>query len=129
MMCEDRESDLLLFGLGEISLREGWKTALHVMTCPRCRARQKSLIAANQHIAEALRPNAGDGGGAHPRIRRNPLIDRLTRTGVGPLLLLALLAFLIVTVGIVSFEHSRAVGHSAVKDDGCTPGLRSDKCR
>jgi len=125
MKCEDRDPDLLLYGLGELPLREGWKNALHLMTCSRCRARQTSLIAANRHIAEALRPNAGEGGGGHPRAPLN----RSLRIWIAPYFLLAILGILMITAGVVGYVHSHSVSHATTKDDGCTPGLNSDQCR
>ncbi len=126
MTCRDRDSDLLLFGLGELPLWQRWRTALHLRTCARCRARQAELAQVSDQIAGALRPPSGGGGAGGPgtRIPVRPAVSALA-----PLMLLLVLSMFTLTLVAVWYAHSHWAIHQAAQDDGCRPDLPNDKCK
>lgn len=128
MICKDREPDLLLLGLGEISLWRRWQTAGHLRRCARCRVRQAELATVSRGIASALRPPAGNGGGGSgfPAASRPALLPGLASS---PLFLALVLGLLTLSAVTVWYVRSHAATARSLQDDGCLPGLPSDRCR
>jgi anti-sigma factor RsiW len=127
MNCQDREPDLLLFGLGELSPWKHRQMARHLYSCIRCRARQQELAALSGQVAEALRPprdgtNRPQGPGA-------PQPLRVPRIALAPFVLM--LALTLLTLSIVGVWYLK-VYHSpqrVYQDTGCRPGLPNDRCK
>lgn len=127
MTCQDRDPDLLLYGLGELSFPRRWQTAFHLQTCVRCRARQAELASVSAQISAALRPpNSGGGpGGAKPI----PLSAPVVWSWLLPLVLVVALGVLTFSVARVWYIRSHPAAHAAAKDEGCRPDLPNDQCR
>lgn len=128
MMCEHRDPDLLLLGLGELAILRRLKTAGHLRLCARCRTRKAELASVSRRIASALRPPAGSGGGAGggPGI---PIPARPAWLGLSPLFLALVLAVLTTSVATIWYVRAHIGIHRLVKDNGCLPGLPNDRCR
>lgn len=129
MNCRNRDADLLLFGLGELSSWQRWKTALHLQTCARCRSRQSELASVSGRIASVLEPPGGHGGtrpGSGLPTAMRPALPFLA-----PVVLFFILGALTVSVVSVWYFHSRAVAAPAQpsRDTGCRPDLHNDLCR
>lgn len=127
MTCEDRDPDLLLFGLGELPARQHRQVARHLRTCARCRARQKELAAVSVQIAEALRPPAAGSGGPRGSGTAAPIRPGLH--ALSPLILILTLGFVLMSLFGVWYVRSHAPAHPGGTDEACRPDLRSDKCR
>ena len=126
MTCQDRDSDLLLFGLGELSPWQRRKIARHLRTCDRCRARQRELSATATQIGAALKPPMrGDG---QPYARK-PLRPTSQQPAFAPLIVALIIALVAVSAVGVWYIRSRAQARPVATDVGCLPGLSSDKCR
>jgi anti-sigma factor RsiW len=126
MKCQDRDPDLLLFGLGELAPGRHLRVFLHLSRCARCRTRQRELAVLSGRIADALRPpNDGGAGGTGIRVRPADLMR--------PVLLrlwLALVVSLLVLGGVgVWLLQSHAHSQSIRQEVACRPDLASDKCR
>lgn len=127
MICPQRDPDLLLYRLGELSPWQRCRTALHLRSCARCRARLAQLATVSDQIADALRPpqdGTGPGSGPGTPVPVRPLLPAFA-----PLLLLLLLGLLTVSVVTIRHFRARAAVHASARDEGCRPDLPSDQCR
>jgi anti-sigma factor RsiW len=127
MTCHDRDSDLLLLGLGELSFWPRLRIVRHLRSCPRCRARQAELTAVSGHIAGALRPPQGNGNiGRGPGA---PIPIHPGLPGVSTLFLVLVLGVLTMTAVTIWYVRSHTAIHRSLQDDGCRPDLPNDLCR
>ena len=127
MNCQDREPDLLLFGLGELSPWKHRQMARHLRSCARCRARQQELAALSGQIAEALRPprdgaKRSEGPGAPQR-------PRMPRIALAPFVLMLVLTLLTLSVVGVWYLNVYRSTQRVSQDTSCRPGLPNDKCK
>ena len=125
MSCRQSDTDLLLLGLGELGPIARLRTARHLRGCARCRSRTRELTATSRRIARVLAPPhdapvAGPGRPAASGVLW-PGPWRLMRTALVAATLLGLAAFWF------AWRHSAA--RTAPIDDGCRPGIASDRCR
>jgi anti-sigma factor RsiW len=128
MTCQDRDQDLLLYGLGDLSPWERWQVTRHLRSCSRCRARQQELAALSGQIAAALKPPAdgnGPTGGSGNPLWPLPLLRR----AFSPLILAIVLSLLTIGVASVWYVRSHALAYHAAQDEGCRPDLLTDKCK
>lgn len=117
--CKDREADLLLYKLGELSPTRRLATAWHLSRCPRCRERQARLAGVSAQFASVLAP---------PNSTPSSLGRgwRLPAWGVALILFIVLLFSAI----LVRITIERYIPKTAIpQDDGCRPGLPNDRCR
>ncbi len=131
MKCHDRDPELLLFGLGELTPLQHLRVSRHLRGCARCRARQKELASLSGQIAAALRPPTGGTGGPGNAgtPERVTTVVRILQPALTPLILAFILSLLM--LGAVSVWHlrSHSAAHHVVKDEACRPDLPSDRCR
>src|ERR1041385_5165967 len=90
MTCEERDSELLLYGLGELSPLRRMVTAWHLSRCRRCQARQVHLASVSRQMAGALRPPHGPRSGP---VAATPLI---------PAWLTAIVIVVVLTISILT---------------------------
>ena len=124
MMCKDRDTDLLLYKLGDISTLQRMSVAFHVLTCSRCRTRMGDLESASTRLRTALRPQAG----AAPLTRQ---IAPGMRFALATLIvaLFASIAFAAVRVLNPVHKPAHRSHHVRSPNDGCSPDLPTDQCR
>lgn len=120
MTCHERDTELLLYGVGELSIWGRTSLSLHLLTCASCRKRQGELAETSLQIASALKPDSRIGG-----------VKVLI---FNPITTLATLCTLIILFGtfifIASVVYSRTHAHAVQQtDDGCSPGLPNDRCK
>jgi len=130
MTCQDRDQDLLLYGLGNLSPSERWRISRHLRSCVRCRRRLRELTALSGQIAAALTPpteGPGPPGGPGKPMPAGPLFWH----GFAPLILVVTLSLLSIGLVGVWFVRSHALSRHAtrIREEGCRPDLLSDKCR
>ena len=120
MTCHERDTELLLFGVGELSIWENMSLSVHLLTCANCRKRQSELADTSRKIAATLKPDSRTAG--VNVLKFNPVSTIVTLCA-----LIVLLGTLIFTVSVV---YSRTHSHAAQQtDDGCSPGLPNDRCK
>lgn len=118
MTCHERDTELLLYGVGELSNWENMSLSLHLLTCATCRKRQGELADTSRKIALTLQSDSR----TVDVLRFNPVSTLATLCA-----LIILLGTLSLTVSVVySRMHSHAVQQT---DDGCSPGLPNDRCK
>jgi anti-sigma factor RsiW len=127
MNCQDREPDLLLFGLDELPSWKRRQVARHLRSCARCRARQQELAMLSSRIADALQPppdgtNSPWGAGMSQPIR-------LLRYGLAPLALALMLTLLTLSMMGIWYFETHHTAQSISKDAGCRPDLPNDRCK
>lgn len=125
MSCRQRDTDLLLLCLGELAPIARLQAALHLRRCARCRGRADEMAAASRMIAGALAPY----GGETPDGPGRPLASGAAWLGPWRLMRAAFItaALLGLATSWFAWRHSAAIRPPV--DDGCRPGLASDRCR
>ncbi len=120
MTCHERDTELLLYGVGELSIWENALLSLHLLTCVSCRKRQGELADTSFKIASALKPESRTSGVSV--LRFNPVATVATLCA-----LIVLLGTFIFTASVV---YTRTRPHAVQQtDDGCSPGLPNDRCK
>ena len=136
MICEKRDSDLLLLARGELGFFSRTRTGLHVRQCARCRRRMGELGGVSAAFALALGPNAGERPtGANPRPPSGSLPVSVSHVAIVALMVIIGISLFVAVRSVMSSERpalptsaglSSSVRHAAI---GCRPGLPNDKCR
>jgi hypothetical protein len=123
MTCSDREQDLLLQGVGELTLWQSLLLSLHTSRCERCRGTQARFLAASGRMAEALKPPGGSA-----RIVRRAAPALLSWFVVA--CVAAAIGLLIVAGTAVAIRYGTSWGVGSTKPEvPCRPDLPNDKCR
>ena len=123
MKCKERDQDLLMSGLGEASFWQRFRIDAHLLVCLQCRTRMAELLQVSNRLAEALRPPTSGGAGGARSFRPR---------GLSPLYVVALatLVFtLFIAVGSYWYAATYFPQRATHQDDGCRPGLPTDRCK
>lgn len=123
MKCQERDTELLLYQLGELSFARHWAVNVHLITCERCRKRQQELAGVSGKIASALRNPTSSGAASRPisPLRSLPIVSMLA-------MLVVLVVLGIFIIGKIS-SRNNPVSNAVQKEDGCRPDITSDKCK
>lgn len=123
MRCGELESDLLLYGLGELPFWRSWRVSVHLSRCPRCRRQQAELAAVAGKMSRALRPAGGAARLPKPAVT-------VLQGWLAVACIVLVVAGLVVGVKLAASHLSGASPSAAAQPDiPCRPDLPSDKCR
>jgi hypothetical protein len=111
--CPKDDGELLLLSLGEISRIRAWRLSRHVASCASCQARQQTLLGTTALFQSVFSPPG-----------RVPAPAPIPWLPVG-LSVLGLIALVSLGLWFSSQKHAAVTDI----DDGCPPGLHSDRCR
>jgi hypothetical protein len=123
MNCSDRDNALFLHALGEDSFFIQIQTATHLRRCPTCQARYEDFLATSGLLAHHFPPM----GITPPHKPVTPVQPWLIR---GAIIALGAGALWISGQMLTRVVHRPVASQVIISptDDGCRPGIASDKC-
>ena len=128
MTCSDRDRDLLLLSHGRLTLGSRLLLENHLRGCASCRRRREEMAVVSRLIAAGLRdPDMAPWAAPVPRLISGVWAARLLLVAAVALFLFGLGRLILRSVAPSSWGPGHAA--PAAQDDGCRPGLPSDRCR
>ena len=125
MKCEDRDQNIVLRSLGELSFPQQLRLDFHLVLCKRCRLHQMEMKNVSGMMAQSMKAPATP---FPVKIQRPAYrLSRLSPAGSVMLAAAAMAWFL--SIGAVVVVRTIYQPQHIQRDDGCRPDLPNDKCR